>query len=185
MDHKKREKLLAIVTGILILTTVVYSSVLKPQINKRAELLSELTQKKIMFTEMQADILIKDRIEDSYARMASQLESDRTDQEEKSIFSQEFQTLNSKFNLKPDFIKFLPMIKNEFYRKILIKVELKGGINNIVEFISNVENEKQTIKFEEISFLTRDRDDNIQLSFVLSKVISNASGNKKNKIQDK
>lgn len=176
-DSKKREKFLAIVVGILILTLAVYSLVLKPQVNRRDELLNVLRQKQIMLTKMQADIMLKDRIEDSYARMESLLKSNGTDQEEKSLFSQEFQSLNSKFRLKPKNIKFLPMIKNDYYRKILVRVELSGGIKNIVDFIKNVDNEKQTMKFEKLSFVARDRDDNIQLSFVLSKVISNATNN--------
>jgi len=183
-NSRKREKFLAIVTGILILSVSIFSMVLKPQVAGRKKLLKRLREKQTAYTIMSGDMLLKDRIEENYARMESLLKSTGTDQEEMSAFSQEFQKLNAKFNLEPRTIKFLPMIKNDFYRKILISVELNGGIKNILDFISNVENEKQTMKFEKVRFIAKDRDDYIQFSFTLSKVISNAANSKKLKAQE-
>ena len=183
-DNKKREKLLLVLTVVLVASVFVYSSVIEPQMVKRSQLLDEYRQKQTQLTKMQADILVKDRIESSYQEIEPLIKSTGNDQEEMSAFSQEFQELNSEFSLKPKMIKFLPVVNNQDYRKILVKVELTGGIRNIVDFISSVENDKKAMKFEKVSFVAKNRDDNIQLSFVLSKVISNAPGDKKNKIQD-
>lgn len=184
VNNKKRETFLAIVTGILILSVTVFSMILEPQVTKRKKLLRELREKQTTYTKMSGEILLKTRVDEDYARTESLLQSTGTRQEEMSAFSQEFQSLNAKFNLEPRTIDFMPMIKNDFYRKILVKVELNGGIKNILDFISNVENEKKTMKFEKVRFIAKDRDDHIQFKFVLSKVISNEKDTEKTKFKD-
>ena len=183
LNSKRREKVLGVLTGILVLTVVMYGFIVEPQVNRRKELLKELYQKQTMFTKMQADIMAKDRIENNYSRIESLIRSGGNDQEEMSAFSQEFQKINAKFNLKPRMIKFLPVVNDPYFRKILVRVEFEGGIESIAAFISSVENGKKAMKFEKASFVVRDRDDNIQFSFVLSKVVSNVSSIKTHQVQ--
>jgi len=172
--RNNREKLLAIIAAGVITGAVMFTAVISSQLKERKRRLERMHQLQLKLTKMKGDLLIKDRIDEVYSRIEPLIASNGTEQQEISQFTRELGDLYSKLNVKIRSVKILPMVNEEFYRRLAVKIEMSGHIKNILNFISCVETYPDPIRIEQFDLKTRDTVDNIQASFLVSKVVAKA-----------
>jgi len=167
-----RQKLLAIAAAAVILVAVVFTVVIEPQIKKRKLALAHMHQLRLRLTKMKGDLLIKDRIDNIYLQIEPLIAGKGSEQQEISLFTRELSDLYSKLNVKIRSVKILPIVDEEFYRRMSIKIELSGHIRKVLNFILSVETHPNPIRIEQLDLRARDVADDVQASFLISKVVA-------------
>lgn len=166
------EKLLAIITATVILGTVTFIAIIEPQLKERKLRLDRMHQLQLKLIRMRGDLLVKDRIDDIYAQIKPLITSNGTEQQEISLFTRELSDLYSKLNIKIRSVKILPIVDEEFYKRLSIKVEMSGHINSILNFILSIETYSNPVRIEQFDLKAREIMDNIQASFLITKVVA-------------
>lgn len=171
-NHPGHEKSLAVTTVIVLLGAVVFRVIVDPQIKERQVDTQRMHQLQLELVKMNADLLIKDRIGKTYSQIEPLIRANGTDQQEISLFSRELNGLHSGLPLKIQTIKIMPLVFEEHYRKLSIRIEMSGNIRDIAKFIEAVETYPKPIRIEQLELKTKDRADYVQASFLLTKVVS-------------
>lgn len=169
---KSREKVLAIIAISVILGAVAFTAIIEPQLKERKARLALMRQLQLKLTKMKGDLLLKDRIDDIYSQIEPLIAGNGTNQQEISLFTRELSDLYSKLNVKTKTIKILPIINEEFYRRLSVKIEMSGHVREILNFILSVETYPNPIRIEQFDIKAREITDNIQASFLVTKVVA-------------
>jgi Tfp pilus assembly protein PilO len=167
-----REKFLAAITAIVVICAVVFVVIIEPQLKKRSASLERMHQLQLKLTKMKGDLLIKDRIDSIYSQIEPLLAGSGTDQQEKSGFTRELSGLYSKLNVTITSTTILPTVDERYYRCLSAKIEMQGHIREIFNFILAVENHHNPIKIEQFNFKAREIIDNVNASFLVTKVVA-------------
>jgi Tfp pilus assembly protein PilO len=174
--RKGRERLLAIITVAVIIGAVTFTGVIQPQLEERRSRLQRMHQLELKLTRMKRDLLEKDRIDRVYSKIEPLIAGTGTDLQEKSKFARELHDLFSKQNVQTRAVTPLPMLNEEFYRRLAIKVEMTGSIRDILRFIFAVETYSNPIKIEKLDLKAREIVDDIHASFTVTKVVARTEG---------
>lgn len=169
---KKNEKLLAIITAIVIFGAFIFSLIINPKLAEHKKSLDEAFQLNLKLSKMQGDLLIKDNIEQVYSQIEPLMAGEGTDQQKISLFTRQLSELYSKLNIKINSIKILPVTNENYYKYFLIRVEMSGHVKEILKFIFSVETASVPLKIEQCDFKSQDITDNVRASFVIGKIIS-------------
>lgn len=169
---KSREKVLAIITISVILGAVAFTAIIEPQLKERKAHLALMRQLQLKLTKMKGDLLLKDRIDDIYSQIEPLIASNGTNQQEISLFTRELSNLYSKLNVRTKTIKILPIINEEFYRRLSVKIEMSGHVREILNFILSVETYPNPIRIEQFDIKAWEIVDNVQVSFLVTKVVA-------------
>lgn len=172
----RREKVLAAITGAVIVGAAVFTVVIKPQLEERRLRLRRLHQLQLKLTRMQRDLLMKDRIDSIYSQIEPLIMGTGTNLQEKSKFARELHELFSRLNVQTRVVTPLPIKNLEFYRRLAIKIEMTGNIKDVLNFVSAVEMYRNPIRIEQLDLSTRDAVDDVQASFTITKVVAKAEG---------
>ena len=175
-NRTTREKTLAIITGITILAVAIYTMLVEPQIIRRSARLEQLAQAHLTFAKMNADVLIKDRIDNIYRRLEPLIVASGEDQQEISLLTRELQRMYDKRNLKIRSVKIMPTTKEPFYRRLAIKLEMVGEVGDILGFIRVLESHPRPIKIERLDLIAKQIAGRIQTSFIVTKVVTESGG---------
>ena len=173
---KSREKLLSVITVAVIIGTVVFAGVVRPGLNERQSRLRRMHQLELKLTRIKRDVLEKDRIDRDYARIEPLIAGTGTDLQEKSKFARELHDLFSKQNVQTRTVTPLPILNEEFYRGLAIKIEMTGNIKDVLKFIFAVETYSNPIRIEWLDLKTRETTDDVHASFRITKVVAKAEG---------
>jgi len=117
-------------------------------------------------------LLIKDRIDNIYLQIEPLITNHGSDQQEISAFTRELSDLYSNLNVKTRSIRILPTVNEEHYRRLSVRIEMQGHIREILNFIVSVENTPNPVRIEQFDLRCREIADNVQASFVISKVVA-------------
>lgn len=172
ITKSNREKLLATITAIVMLGAVIFTVIIEPQLKERKARFARMRQLQLKLTKMKGDLLIKDRIDNIYLQIEPLITSYGTDQQEISAFTRELSDLYSKLNVRTRSIKILPTVSEEFYRRLSVRIEMQGHIREILNFILSVEKNPNPIRIEQFDLRAREIVDNVQVSFVITKVVA-------------
>ncbi|MCK4787732.1 MAG: type 4a pilus biogenesis protein PilO [Desulfobacteraceae bacterium] len=167
-----REKLLATIAATVILGAVTFIAIIEPQLKERKLRLERMHQLQLNLTKMKGDLLIKDRIDNIYSQIKPLIASNGTDQQEISLFTRELSDLYSKLNVRIRLVKILPIVNEEFYKRLSVKIEMSGHVKNILNFIRSVEAYPNLIRIEQFDLKAREIIDNVQASFLITKVVA-------------
>ncbi|MHC4647209.1 MAG: hypothetical protein ACYTBJ_17085 [Planctomycetota bacterium] len=167
-----REKLLAIIIGVLIAGVAVFMVVIEPQLKERGLRLKRLHQLQLRRTKMRRDMLIKDRIDYVYAQIEPLIASSRTEHQEISAFVRQLTDLYLRLGVKPRTVEPLETTDEEFYKRLEVKIEMSGHIRSILSFISAIETSTTPVRIERFDLTAQDIVDNVRASFVISKVVA-------------
>ncbi|MFC1677364.1 type 4a pilus biogenesis protein PilO [Planctomycetota bacterium] len=172
-DKKKNnEKQLAIIAIIVIFGGFIFTTIIKPQLSLRALNLEHMHQLQLKSTKIQRDLLSKNRVDIIYSQVEPLLISSGNDQQEISQLTRELNDLYSRLSLKIRSIKILPIDSGQFYKRLSIKIEMFGNIKDILKFILAVETDPNPIRIERFDLKPREIADNVQVSFVISKIVA-------------
>jgi len=167
-----REKFLAVIAAVVIAAVVALSAVINPQLERRKARLEQLRQLQLKLAKMKSDLLVKDRIEKIYSKVEPLIASTGPNQQEISLFTRELSDLYSNLKVKIRSVKILPVTEEKFYRRLSIKVEMTGHIKSILRFIFSVETYQNPIRIEKLDLQAREIIDNVQASFLVTKIVA-------------
>jgi Tfp pilus assembly protein PilO len=169
-----REKILAVITVLVIIGALVFSVVIEPQLKKRQSSLARMNQLQLKLARMKGDLLIKDRIDAVYAQIEPLIAGDGTDQQEKSRFTRELGELYSKLDVTITSTTILPTVNEDFYRRLSAKIQMHGNVREIFRFILAVESHCSPIRIEQFDFKAREIADNVNATFLVTKVVADS-----------
>ena len=169
---KNREKILTVITVIVVVGALVFTMIVKPQLKKRQASLARMNQLQLKLTRLKSDLLIKDHIDSVYAQIEPLITSDGSDQQEKSHFTRELGDMYSKLNVTVTSTTMFPTINEEFYRRLSAKIQMHGHVKEIYKFILAVEALSSPVRIEQFDFKAREIVDNVNATFLVTKVIA-------------
>jgi Tfp pilus assembly protein PilO len=174
--RKNRERLLATITVAVIIGAVIFACVIWPQLRERQLRLQRMRGLQLKLTRMQRDLLEKDRIDQVYSQIEPLISGTGTDLQEKSKFARELYDLFLTRNVQTRAVNPLPLLNEEFYRRLAIKIDMTGNIRDILKFIFAVETSANPIKIEKLELKARETVDDIRASFTVTKVVARTEG---------
>lgn len=166
----KREKVVGVMAGVFLVSVMFYVMVVEDGIVKYRDKTRELESVKIGYFKMRSDMMLKDRITKKFGEIEDSVASAGGAQQEISAFSNELNNIYSKFGVSVRSIKILPVVNEEFYRKIKIKLEVEGGAKEIARLIEGIEENEQAYNLEKINIKAKQTTDNVVCGFVISKI---------------
>jgi len=174
--RKNRERFLGATTAALIVGAVIFAGVIRPQLIERRLRLEDMRGLELKLSRMQRDVLEKDRIDQIYSQIEPLIAGTGTDLQEKSKFARELYDLFSTRNVQTRAVNPLPLLREEFCRRLKIKIDMTGNIRDILKFIFAVETSANPIKIEKLELNTRETTDDVHASFTVTKVVARAEG---------
>ena len=171
-DSKKREKRLAIVTAAILGSVFLFTTIIDPQLKKHKALFSRFAQLQIDLTKARGNLLIKDRIEKAYTQIEPLIAAQGSQQQQISNFTRLLDQIYSNINVKIRSVKILPVADESYYRKLAIRIEMKGFVKDFLKFIEIVEQHTEPIKIEQLELTSQETKDTVMASMIISKVVS-------------
>ena len=171
-DSKKREKLLAIVTAAILGSVFLFTVIIDPQLKKHNALAAQYSQLQLDLTRARGNLLIKDRIEKVYTQIEPLIAAQGNQQQQISDFTRLLDQIYSKLNVKIRSVKILPATDENYYRKLTIRIEMKGFVKDFLKFIDAVEQHTEPIRIEQFDLTSQQTKDNIMASMIVSKIVS-------------
>jgi len=172
---KNREKMLAVTTLIVVLGVLAYTIIIEPQIQKRKNNLDQMNQLQLKLARMNVDVLMKDRTENIYSIYEPIIASVGSDQQDISVFTRELRDLykNLKVNIRTVIIN--PVVKEEFFKQLSVKIEMSGNIRDILSFVCELDTYDKPIHIELMDLISQEITDNVKASFVITKIVAEAN----------
>lgn len=166
-----REKSLVALTTLVILGVVVVTMLIEPQLRAQRSQRAELRELRFQWAKMAGNVLVKNRIEDSYSKVESLMAGEGNDQQEISVFTRDLGELYSGRGVRAKSMKILPTQYEEYHRLLSIRVEIEGPISEIVRFILSVESHSKPLCIEQFVLKSQEIVDNVHGSFLITKVV--------------
>ena len=172
-ERKKREKILAIVTIIVVLSALTFSIIIEPQLVKRNKSLKRMYQLQLELTKMRTDVRLKDRTDNIYSFYEPVIASIGDDTKDLAVFTRELRDLYNDLDVKN--ISINPIIKEEFFKQLSVKIEMSGKIKDILTFICKVDENKKPMHIERMDIISHEITDNVKATFVITKVVAESN----------
>ena len=172
MTTSKRERILAIITATLIALVVMFSCVIKPQLEHRKQLLKQKTELEVLATLTQTNLHLKNHIEKMHDFARPLTVSQRTEDQEVSAFFREMRRLCEKHQLTPKSENKLPTLYQKSYKVLSFQIVLQGNINQIIRLIHSLEASAMPIGIVKCEIKAQESSDMVQTSLNISKVIT-------------
>lgn len=173
---KKREMRLAVITAVILVSFLVFTIVIDPQLKRHKELSIDMHELNVKLTKMKADMLAKDRIERVYSEIKPFIVAEGTEQQQKSTFTKQLSEIYKKLNVKPRSVKILPIAKEPYYNRISIRIEMTLEIKEFLSFVAGVEASDMPIRIEQFDLRVPEVTDKIHMSMIVSRVVSGDEG---------
>jgi len=167
-----RERWLIVANVGLLVGLLFFKVVIDPQLQTRKNLTEQVDQLQLNLTKMKRDMHVKDRVDKLYLDIEPLIRTTGNDQQEISLFTRELNDLYTQFPVKICSVKIYPVLRNEFYRQLMVNLEMSGNIKDILHFLRAVEASARPFKIEELTFTAQEAVDRIQAVFLISKVVT-------------
>jgi Tfp pilus assembly protein PilO len=171
---KNREKILVVITAVVVVAVFIFVVVIDPQLKQRSIRSQQLHQLQIKLTKMNGNLLLKDRIDKIYSQIEPLIATEATEQQQISTFTRQLSQVYSKLNVEIRSVKILPITKEDFYNRLSIKIEMTGHIKSFLGFVEAIEQHAVPIRIEQIEIVAQQSEDNIRVSMIVSKVVSDS-----------
>jgi Tfp pilus assembly protein PilO len=111
-------------------------------------------------------------VDQAYSEIEKHITSRKNDQQEISILTRQLNDYYSPLPVKISSVKIFPVTRYEFYRKLSVKIEMTGDIQDILHFINLLEKNPQPVRIERLAMTARDIVDQVQASFLVTKMVT-------------
>ena len=178
---KKRERLLVVLTAVVIGSVFLFTSIIDPQLKRHKTLSSQFLQLQLDLTKARGNLLIKDRIEKAYTQISPLIAVQNSQQQQISDFTRLLDQIYSKLNVKIRSVKILPVADENYYQKLSIRIEMTGIVKDFLKFIEAVEQHQEPIRIEQFDLTAQETQDTVMASMIISKIVAaeNRSAEKK------
>jgi len=167
-----REKVLAWVAAVTVLCSVVFSVIIEPQLECRHRRLERLYQLRVELARTKRDLVEKDRIDRVYTEIGPLISTGGSDQQEISKLTRQLSDLYSKLNVKIRSVKILPVVGEEFWRRLSVRIEMAGDIRSILRFVISIETACESVRIEQLDLKSQEIADKVRASFLITKVVA-------------
>ena len=174
MKQTKREKLIALLTALVIVGALVFTSVVRPQLRKARQLRKQHADLELKALKIQNDLLQKNQVERKYALIKSLLASEGTEAQEMGAFSKELTQLYLRHGLRRNAEKPLPTLQEKSYRVLSMQIELQGQIGQVFSFIHSLEASENPIGIKRCEITARERRDEVKAKFNVDKIVADS-----------
>ena len=171
-DSKNREKLLTVITAAILVVVFLFAVVIEPQLKQHRELAQKLGQLQLELTQARGNLRIKDRIEKIYSQMEPLIAAKGSRQQQISGFTRLLDQIYSKLNVKIRSVKILPVADENYYQRLLIRIEMAGHIKDFLKFIEAIKEHADPIRIEQFDLTAQESKDSIRVSMIISKIVS-------------
>ena len=171
-DSKKREKVLSVFTGAILVSIFLFCMIIDPQLKKHRALSLAFSQLQLDLSKARGNLLIKDRIEKAYTQIEPLIASRGNEQQQISDFTRLLDQVYSKLNMQIRSVKILPVSNENYYRKLTVRIEMKGFVKDFLKFIEAVEEHREAIRIEQLELTSQETKDSVMASMIISKVVS-------------
>jgi Tfp pilus assembly protein PilO len=171
-DSKKRGKILAAATAVILGLVFLFTTIIDPQLKKRKVLSSQLIQLQLDLIRAKSNLLIKDRIEKAYTQIDPLIATQGNQQQQISNFTRLLDQIYSKLNVKIRSVKILPVADENYYRKLTIRIEMTGFVKDFLRFIEEIEQHKEPIRIEQFDLTVQETKDTVMASMIITKIVS-------------
>jgi len=167
-----RQTLLAGATAAVLLGAGILTLVVEPRLTERKARTAQVHQLQATLVRLQADLLVRNRIDKMYEQIEPLIKSTGNDQQEMSAFTRELSDLYANLNVKMRSVKLLPTVKEEFYRLLSVKIEMQGHIRDVVRFVLLIEAHASPLRIEQFGLKARETADEVHASLLVTKVVA-------------
>jgi Tfp pilus assembly protein PilO len=174
-SSKKREKLLVILTMVVLGIIFLFTTIIDPQLKKHKALSSKFSQLQLDLTKAKGNLLMKDRTKKAYSQIEPLITTQGNQQQQISDFTRLLDQMYSKLNIKIRSVKILPVADENYYQKLSIRIEMTAAIKDFLKFIENVEQRQEPIRIEQFELTSQESADTIMTSLIISKIASKES----------
>jgi Tfp pilus assembly protein PilO len=171
-DTKSREKLLAVITAAILAAVFIFTAVIEPQLKRHRQISGELAQLQLDLTKAKGNLMVKDRIEKIYSQIEPLIVAEGTEQQQISGFTRLLDQIYSKLNVKIMSVKILPIADENYYRRLSIRIEMAGHIEDFLKFIEAIEEHPEPIRIEQFDLTAEESKDSVRVSMIISKIVS-------------
>ena len=173
--QSKRERWLAVVTGIVIFGAAIFAIVIRPHLSRRHQNIQHLQELRLKLAKMKADVMLKDKIDSLYSDIEPLITSQNTDQREISLLARQVGELHANLNVKIRSMRILPITQEQFYKRLAVRIEMAGHLRDVLNFISSVETCQNPLRIERLELTAQEIADHVQATFVITKVTAKPS----------
>jgi Tfp pilus assembly protein PilO len=171
-DSKKREKLLALATAIILGSAFLFTSIIDPQLKKYKNLSAQYSQMQLDLTKAKGNLLIKDRIEKAYSQIEPLIAAQGNEQQQISDFTRLLDQIYSKLSVKIRSVKILPVADESYYQKLSIRIEMTGFVKDFLKFTEAVEQHTEPVRIDQFDLTCQETKDTVMASMIISKIVS-------------
>lgn len=171
-DTKSREKLLAVITAVVLAAVFLFTVVIDPQLKRHRELSQEFAQLQLELTRARGNLLVKDRIEKIYSQIEPLIVAESSQQQQISGFTRLLDQIYSKLSVKIRSVKILPVADENYYRRLSIRIEMIGHVKDFLKFIEAIKEHPDPIRIEQFGLTAQESKDSVRVSMVISKIVS-------------
>jgi len=175
IGRSKRERFLALVTGLLIVAVVLALVIIEPQLKRRKARLVRVHELELQLMKMRQDVLLKNRIDLAYKQIEPLVAGTRSEQQEISAFTRELGDLYSRLAVKTRSVKLLPTVREPFYCQLSVRIEMQGHIRELLKFVHAVETHGTPIRINELVLRAQEAADQVDGSLLITKVVTDVS----------
>jgi Tfp pilus assembly protein PilO len=172
VNAKKREKLLAVITGAIITATFLFTAVIDPQLERHKSLLRDLSELELELTKAQRNLVARERVERAYSQIEPLIAGEGSLQQQKSGFTRLLDEICSQLSFKNRLVRILPVAEEEYYRRLSIRVEMTGQMSDFLKFVRVIEERPEPIKIEQLELAAQESKDIVRISVVISKIVA-------------
>lgn len=168
----KREKTIFYACLAAAFTFTTYNFLLMPISKKMEELSQKIEAKKVKLEKSSLILGKKGKIEERYNKYVDNLRLKGTDEEEVAAFLSEIESLAQKNNVRISDMKPRPSKKIDFYKKFTVDLEAEGDINQITQFIYQIQDTPQLLRVDKLRLETKSSQSQALKSYMsISKVL--------------
>ncbi len=179
MTTSRRERILAIITAILIVAVVLFEFILEPQLNTQKELIARNTDLSLKATVIQNDLRLRNQVEQQYSRIKTQLirgdEDDhkpRTNDQELGTFAKSLIDLHEKHGLIRKSFTLSGTEEQPSFKVLRLQLEVQGHINRMLGFIQAIEFSPEPWSIFRCDMRAQDQKDIVVVRFEIHKIVA-------------
>lgn len=175
----KREKIIFIISCVLICISISYRIILEPIVKKWFGLNNQIAAKQV---KLKKDIKLLNRYESikgEYQKYASLIKGPQSDEQQMAAVLSEIENLARKSNVYVSALKPRTIKDADFYQRFIVELELDTSVADLMKFFYHLQGSPQLLKVESMEINAKSgQKDSIKAYLVISKILFKELTNK-------
>ena len=171
----KREKRLGAAFAVVAVGAVFYTQLLEPALHRRSLLTQQVFDLRVRLAKMRGDLLLRDRVEQRYARLSSQIRQTVSPDQETARFLVELEKLSAGLALGVTSVKPTPPTVTPTHTRLAVRIDLAGPTMELARFLGAIEQDDSAIRVERLQIVCRKRPGFVNANLTISKALASGA----------